>query len=243
MKKVLVVFAVLGLVLGVSGVALADGPKLQFQSCYLGSPEIGWVQGPDSPSDGNSSALSIRTDGTDGVNFTDYECALAANVKYGLHAGSSVGVVKNLSFEYLDSPAGYVGGGAPRFSVDLDTDGNGSYDITAFLAASGCHAQIGTSGWSRADFTGRTAPGCTITMNSGSETFSSDGTHTAFKNLALAHPTWKLFQEPYFIVDEETAGPLATGPGGRVLADRIAIQNKMQQAKGNVKNCKNEAAC
>ena len=44
-------------------------------------------------------------------------------------------------------------------------------------------------------------------------------------------------------MDEETAGPLALNPGGRVLADRIAIQNKMQQAKGNVKNCKNEAAC
>ncbi len=84
-------------------------------------------------------------------------------MKYGLHAGSSVGVVKNLSFEFLDAPAGYVGGGAPRFSVDIDTNGGAlTWDVSAFLAASSCNAPIGTSGWSRTDFTGRTASGCTI---------------------------------------------------------------------------------
>jgi hypothetical protein len=236
-KRVLVVSAVLGLVLGMSGVALADGPKLVLDNgvssgCGTAS-EIGWVAGPnDSPNDPNSSALSIRTNSG--------ECAFAYQEKWGLDGGELLGTVKNLSFEFLDAPAGYATLGAPRISVDLDTDGNGTYDDSASLSGQHCAAPIG-GGWRRADFTGRTAVGCDIFLNSNGTTpaASSDGTNSAFKNLALLHPTWKLYQAPYVIVDEQTQG----SAGGRVLLDRIAFQNNMQQARGNVKKCKNEAAC
>jgi hypothetical protein len=237
MKKVLMVFAALGLVLSMSGAAsAASNPKLildnGLSSGCASASEIGWVQGTDSPSDGNNSALSIRTDAG--------ECAFAYNVKYGLKGGDPVSKAKNLSFEFLAPPDGYATLGAPRMNVDLDLNGDGIYDDTAALAGEHCFNPIG-GGWMRADFTGRTAVGCDIFLVSNGTTpvASSDGTHSAWKNLALMHPTWKLYQEPYIIVDEVTNGT----PAGRVLIDRIAIQNKMQQAKGNVKACKNEAAC
>ena len=241
MKRLLLVVIALGVVVGLMSTASASrprNPKLVLDSCYLSNPEIGWVQGKSSPLDGNNQALSIRT----GVD----ECAFAYEERWGLDGGELVTRVKNLSFDFLDAPDGYVNAGAPRFSVDIDVNNDGLFiqdpmdalpdDVSAFLAAFHCEAPL-TEGWARADFTGRKAPGCTIFV--GAETFTSDGTNSAWKNLATAHPTWEVWQAPYIIVDEMTAGT----PAGRVLVDRIAIQNRMQSAQNVVRWCRFESSC
>src|SRR5207342_2395771 len=91
-----------------------------------------------------------------------------------------VAQVKNLSFEFHNTEA--FGGGAPRFSIQT-SDGD-----VMFADAAGCNNPLGVSpSWSRADFTGRTATGCTMSGTLGS--YSSDGTNSAWANFAAANPT------------------------------------------------------
>ncbi len=54
--------------------------------------------------------------------------------------GQKLGEVKTLSFTYAGSEPG---AGAPRFSVPIDTDGNGSNDQWAFISALYCNNGAG----------------------------------------------------------------------------------------------------
>jgi hypothetical protein len=54
--------------------------------------------------------------------------------------GQNLSEVTTLSFTYSGSPAG---AGAPRFSVPIDTDGNGTIDQYAFIAAFYCNDGAG----------------------------------------------------------------------------------------------------
>lgn len=118
--------------------------------------------------------------------------------------------VRNISFDVRTAD---IGAGAPRFSVDF---ANGD---RAFLTASTCHRPIGTSTFSRADFTGaKTACSFDVIDPSGNNTgttagtYAADGMRSAFQVYAAAHPD-QVVNRVYLVVDE---------PGVYVL-DRIAF--------------------
>src|SRR5262245_58269614 len=136
----------------------------------------------DSPRDPNSVRLALHVLHNPPVVGDDF--AFAYSKCSGLEH-KLVGQVKNLSFEFLNQtgePFVHIGNGAPRYSVDIDADGDGGYDFSAFLSGFFCNEPMAENlGWSRADFTGRTSPGCTLQANG--VDYTSDGTKSAWQKL------------------------------------------------------------
>lgn len=100
--------------------------------------------------------------------------------------GKTLGQVANLSFSYSGSPAG---AGAPRFSVPIDFDGNGTWDLFAFVSAYYC-----SDGAGRVDVVNDAT--CTIYV--GAESFSN------WAAFAAAHPTWRIAKDAVtFIIADE----------------------------------------
>jgi opacity protein-like surface antigen len=204
----------------------AADKKLQFFGDDTGI--ITWQdQRVDSPRDANKQRLAVSDLFQDGNDY-----AGAQGHCTGIE-GKLLGQVKNLSFEFENETANpvHIGTGAPRYSVEIDSTGGNVTDTYGYLTAYYCQAVLPEdTRWSRADFTGRTQAGCQIFV--GSETFTSDGVHSAWALLALAHPTWKMVQA-YFVMDEE----------GTAFVDRLAFQNEMFTAPNVIQNCGSEAAC
>lgn len=205
----------------------AADKKLQFFGDDTGI--ITW-QSPrvDSPRDANKARLAVSVLHQDGDDYA------GAQGKCTGIEGQLVGNVKNLSFDFENESANpvHIGAGAPRYSVEIDSTGGNVTDTVAYLAAFYCPAVMPEdTRWSRADWTGRTQVGCQIFL-SNAESFSSDGVNSAWKNLALAHPTWAVVQA-YLVMDEE----------GTAFLDRLAFQNEMFSAPNFVQNCGSEAAC
>jgi hypothetical protein len=204
--------------------------KLQFFSDDTGG--ILWQQPRvDSPLDTNNSRLM----GT--VLFQDGDDYFGAYTDCSGIEGLTLGQVRNLSFDFMNetgNPFVHIGAGAPRYSVDLDKDGDGFYDVSAFLAAYYCPAVLPEDiRWSRADFTGRTLAGCTIFVDG--ETFVSNGTTSAWGLFAAAHPTYKVMAA-YLLMDE----------AGTVFVDRLAFHSLMftgGSGSGITKNCPSESSC
>lgn len=232
MKK-LFALAVIGVVLLMSVPASAhtgSAKRLRFFSDDTG--DILW-QRPrlDSPLDSNTSRLMAHVLFQTGDDFAG-AFALGTGIE-----GQAIGNVKNLSFDFMNVTGNpvHIGAGSPRYSVELDTDNDTLTDLVAFLAAFHCPAVLPEdTRWSRADFTGRTQAGCSIFV--GAETFTSDGTTSAWGLMSAAHPTWTVVQA-YLVVDEE----------GTVFLDRLAFQNHMFVTSGSgsgaIKHCSSESSC
>jgi len=235
MKKLLVL-ALAGAALASASSANATGcnnanfRKLQFFSDDTGA--ILW-QNPreDSPLDSNSHRLLVHVLSQDGDDF-----AGAFSNCSGIEK-RTLGQVKNLSFDFMNETGQpvHVGAGSPRYSVGIDTDGDGFADFFAFLAAFHCQAVLPEdTTWSRADFTGRVQAGCSLFA--GAETFTSDGAKSAWTLFAEAHPTWKV-TIAFLVVDE----------AGTTFVDRLAFHNRIYIASGSgssaIKNCSSEASC
>lgn len=232
----------LSLTLGVTAIlgaapAFATCPKPALQFFGDDTGVITW-QAPrlDSPLDPNTQRIAVHVLNQDGDDY-----AGAYNACTGIE-GKLVGEVRNLSFDFLNTsgnPDVHIGAGAPRYSVDIDADGDSVYDFSAFLAASYCeNVLVEDTRWSRADFTGRTAVGCKIQVN-GVE-YASDGTKSAWRVYADANPTHRVMATPgsaYLIMDEP----------GTAFVDRLAFQNKMFIRSGTgttaIKTCAAESSC
>lgn len=201
--------------------------KLQFFGDDTGI--ITWQdQRLDSPRDANKQRLAVS------VLFQDGDDYAGANGRCTGIEGKLLGQVKNLSFDFENETANpvHIGAGAPRYSVELDTDGDGITDVVAYLAASYCAAVMPEdTRWSRADWTGRTLAGCQIFLSNGENPVST-GSFSAWAVLAALHPSWAVVQA-YFVMDEE----------GTAFVDRLAFQNEMFTAPGFVQKCNSEAAC
>ena len=198
---------------------------------------IAW-QSPrfDSPLDSNSARLGVHVLNQDGDDY-----ALAYSKCSGAEH-KKVSEVRNLSFEFLNqtgNPGVHVGNGAPRYSVDIDADDNGSYDYSAFLSGFYCNLPLAENlGWSRADFTGRVLAGCELQANGVS--YVSDGVKSAWTLFAEANPDARLYGDlapAYLVMDEP----------GTAFVDRLAFHNIMYQASGTgsaaAKSCPSEASC
>jgi hypothetical protein len=237
--KTLIVWALAGAALVAVGTAGATPPKCDKKIQLFSSDTaiIAW-QSPrlDSPRDPNSARIGIHVLNQDGDDY-----ALAYSKCSGAEH-KKVGDVRNLSFEFLNqtgNPDVHVGNGAPRYSVDIDADGDGSYDYSAFLSGYFCNEPMAENPkWSRADFTGRISAGCELQANGVS--YISDGAKSAWKLFAEANPNAKLYGDlapAYLVMDE----------AGTAYVDRLAFHNIMYQASGTgssaAKTCSNESAC
>lgn len=200
--------------------------KLQFFGDDTGI--ITW-QSPrvDSPRDANTARLAVS------VLFQDGDDYAGAQGKCTGIEGKLLGQVKNLSFDFENETGNpvHIGAGAPRYSVELDTDGDGIADTVAYLSAFYCQAVLPEdTRWSRADWTGRTLAGCQIFV--GAENPTSNGSTSAWGVLAALHPSWSVV-DAFFVMDEE----------GTAFVDRLAFQNQMFTAPNIIQNCNSEAAC
>ncbi|HVF07963.1 MAG TPA: hypothetical protein VNC60_05225, partial [Actinomycetota bacterium] len=192
-KSIAALAAALALSL-VGGSALAHETRLRLFTDGTGA-EIGWTRGPDSPNDGNSSALNIRTDPPTG---SEYAYAYRPNFGLGAPGGSSVSGtnVRNLSFDFLNlAGGGYVGAGAPRLSVEIDEvgddlaaeDADPNLQEFAFLSAFYCQGPTSDPNWSRADFTGATETKGDCTLQYKGVDYSNTATKDAWDVFVAAN--------------------------------------------------------
>lgn len=234
MKKILATIGVIALSLALAAPASAHtgtGARLKLYTEGSGA-EIGWSQGPDSPLDSNTSAVNIRTDAGEFAYL--YNGSWLSPLDDFDTFRNASGII-NMSFDFLNAAGGgYVNAGAPRFSIIVDTNGDDVADLTLFPSAFYCQAPTSNPNWSRADFTGQTAPGCLFYDSKGA-TYASDGTHSAWDAFVAAHPGSRV-DSAWLIVDEQTAP-------GRARIDRIAMGKHMQSSATSVRHCNFDAAC
>jgi hypothetical protein len=231
-KLIAAVAAALALSL-LGGTALAHETRLGLFGANSGA-EIGWSQGPDSPNDGNTSALNIRTDSG------EFAGAYKPSFGLGAEGGSSVAGtnVRNLSFDFLNTVGGgYVNAGAPRYSIRiLEASGeDADMDDFAFLAAFYCQGPTSNVNWSRADFTGATDSQGECALQFEGLTYSNTATKDAWDVFVAANPGVRV-DYGFLVVDEATAP-------GRARLDRLAMQAHMQVSGGRTVHCPSEGSC
>ena len=225
MKKLILMAAVAGLLAMAAMPAEAHtGPAqyLNVQGYDTGSGQ--WQRhSADSPLDAGRSRLKLAVAEQTGDDY------VVARAEHTGIVGKGLARVRNLSFDVLTST--YVGAGSPRISVDVDTNGDGAADLSAYLSAAHCTDDIG-SDWARADFTGRISVGCDLYASDQPGPYSSTGTQSAWAVFAAAHPGATV-TDAYVVADEV----------GQSYIDRLAIQRHVFTGKGRMAECPTELSC
>jgi hypothetical protein len=128
----------------------------------------------------NSSALLVTNDGDPDGSYA----GVYSNNRWIY--GKSLSSISTLSFRFSGDAAS---AGSPRFSVPIDTDGDGDTDIWAFISAFYCSNNSGT--------VSATNPGCTI--------FTSDGgSFSSVDALVEAYPDAEIANDNYvFVISDE----------------------------------------
>lgn len=98
-------------------------------------------------------------------------------------SGKTLGQVTQLGFSYT----GVATAGSPRISLPIDTDGNGTTDMYAFIGAFYCNNGAGL-----VDAINDST--CQIFV--GSESFAN------WAAFVMAHPTWQVGEIPFVIADD-----------------------------------------
>ena len=114
--------------------------------------------------------------------------------------GQYVGVYKNTDKSKPISKVrfhmisyGDVTGGAPRFSIALDTDGNKKTTETyAFLDAAGCGADVGDNPTFAETMIDTALANCKVN--------ASGVDYDNWAALVLAHPSWQTSKDPSFVI-------------------------------------------
>lgn len=207
LRKMMIGAVLLGATLIGTGVAQAStasgSTSLRVTASDTGSVSV-QRNVADSPADANTTRVKLAVAEQTGDDYVVLSPAGRTNVRGPVEAA------RQLRFDVKTT--NYVGAGAPRISVEVDTDADGQADVNAFLSAAHCQQQIGTSDWAVADFN-TTATGCSIYATDGGP-YSSDGTHSAWAAFAAAHPGARVLSA-YVVMDEV----------GQSFIDRIAIGN------------------
>lgn len=155
----------------IAGTAAAANPKTK----TFGSATV--TEGP-------VGTFTIVSDGPDPV--------YAPSPEYGgvyLNSKSTSGkAIGSVAFSFTST--GDVAGGAPRFSLPIDTDGNGSVEFYAFLDAAGC-------GGVSDETTVVSTASATCSVDAGGETFAN------WAAFATAHPLYRVApgHVPFIIAD------------------------------------------
>ena len=159
MRKFLGIIAVAGAILTLAGTAQAriaqPAERLRMEEHDTGS--AGWQrQVSDSPADKDAQRVKLAVAEQTG---DDYVVVVAP--RSGVRG--PIDEVGHLGFDVLTRT--YVGAGAPRISVELDTDGDNVADLYAYLSAQYCKRTYTGSDWAKANFTNRKSVGCAFYTN------------------------------------------------------------------------------
>ena len=130
--------------------------------------------------EGPAGTFTIVSDGPDPIYDPSPEYG-GVYLNSKSNSGKAIGSV---SFSFVSS--GDVGGGAPRFSIPINTDGvSNSVPFYAFLDVSGCGAALVSTD----------SPNCMVNANG--ETFAN------WASFAAAHPTYRIAPGsiPFIIAD------------------------------------------
>ena len=211
MRKFLGIVAVAGAILTLAGTAQArtaqPAERLRLEEHDTGSGA--WQRGvSDSPKDAGHQRVKLAVAEQTG---DDYVVVVAP--RSGVRG--PIDEVGHLGFDVLTRT--YVGAGAPRISVDIDTNGDGEADFYAYLSAQHCKRNYAGSDWARANFTDRKAVGCAYLHERAHGTpYESTGTQSAWDVFAAAHPGAEVLSA-YMVQDEV----------GQAFVDRIVIGHRM----------------
>ncbi|HEX2469759.1 MAG TPA: hypothetical protein VHK05_04145 [Candidatus Limnocylindrales bacterium] len=139
-----------------------------------------------------TAASKFRTFGTGEVSFSGGTATLTndSGEYSGVYLASKSRSGKRIaSIHFSFHHSGSVAGGAPRFSIPLDTNRNGGLDGYAFLDALTC----GNTGTVSTD-----AANCAVFLNFSSEWFVN------WDAMVAAHPTWRIApgKVPFVIADQ-----------------------------------------
>jgi hypothetical protein len=134
----------------------------------------------------------LRTFGTGDVTLTATGATLTngAGEYSGVYLASKGRSGKRIaSIHFSFDHTGSVAGGAPRFSIPLDTNHNGTFDGYAFLDALNC----GNTGTVSTD-----DDNCAVFLNFSNEWFVN------WDAMVAAHPTWRIApgKVPFIIADQ-----------------------------------------
>jgi hypothetical protein len=217
-------------VFAIAGTALAHtGPNQHLVFGEFDTGSATWQpRRNDSPLDTNRGRIKLAVAEQTG---DDYVLAYANGT--GIR-GKVVENVRNLSFDFRH--LNYVGAGAPRISVEVDTNDDGVADVYVYLSAAYC-AEVLNGAWSRADFTGRTSAGCAFYTSEPVLPYESNGVEDAWTDFANAHAGARVL-DAYVVMDEV----------GQSFIDRLAFQNHMftrkptPKGKG-IEHCPTEGSC
>ena len=141
-----------------------------------------------------SSGGSLRTFGDGDVTVQDKKAAFV------VLPGQYAGVYKNAESKPLSKVRfhmvsyGDVQGGAPRFSIALDTDGNKkTTESYAFLDAANCGGVVGDNPTFVETAIDTALANCKVSINTG-------GDYDNWAALVAAHPNWKTSKAKSFVI-------------------------------------------
>ena len=179
MKRVMTLASVVAAALVVTVVPAAAGGKLK---CFAGAPGVCTINAST-----NGAYLDTTNGGYAGVYYSNGKSL----------SGSSLASV-DFSFEYRCQPSNTdvttcVAGGAPRWSIPIDTDGvRKTVEGYAFLDANSC---------GRTGVVSTAVPTCLV--------FFGSDMYANWDAFAATHPTYTIASAlPFVIVDVQTASPI-----------------------------------
>jgi hypothetical protein len=136
-------------------------------------------------------ATGVATlDNTDGNPNGSYSGVFVQNSNLG---GKLLNNANKLSFSYAAGTNTVASGGSPRFSIPIDTDGDGAIDIYAFIDTLGCNNGSPDNGTLDAI----NDSSCTVAL--------SDGTsYVNWAAFVAANPTYRIASDtvPFVIADQ-----------------------------------------
>ncbi len=191
MKRILVLVCALFLTTATAEAFGPQGPvatapgqnKIQ---CFSGSTDYPGTYNGDCVlnSKGAKGSATLNTVDNDADPYNNYA---------GVYTNSSnmygqlIGAVSKLSFSYT----GEATAGSPRFSIPVDTDGNGTTDQWAFISAYYCNDGAGLVD---------AINDSTCTIYVGTESFNN------WNEMVTAHPTWKIGTDQYVFLIADDPG-------------------------------------
>ena len=175
MKRLLfcaVVVAICGLITGPASASKGGGSGNL--KCFSGAPATCTVS-----SSGSTVTLDTHNGGYAGAYLT--------NTRNSGAALTSVDYTFNYNCDPVDDSASCVGGGSPRWSIPIDTNGDSKTDGYAFLDAAGCGSD-GVVSTTEAD--------CGVNFQGAD--------YASWDSFAAAHPTYTIANALPFVITDTT---------------------------------------
>ena len=194
--------------LGTAGPAAAANPLL----CFDGTTDGGGFHGTCTLVPGGAVLNTIDGDSNPNNNYAGVYYAESSLSGQDLEDVSA-------SFSYAAGPGTTATGGAPRLSIPIDEDGDGTTEFYAFVDTLGCNngsPNVGTLSLSD--------PTCTVAYGGG-------GSWVSWAAFAAANPTWTVSDDlPFVIVDQPgiwtiTNVELGQGEDADVATDKDECKN------------------